>query len=132
VIPIFALTQRRETLLNKIDWGFVGLLAFGVLGHTYGSFTLLEIGSGIFVWSLAGVLAASLVVCLNALRILRPGDLRVAWMALVGSLGWLLVAILFGRSLGNALDPRSMYHALAALGLVIFSLRSVLAKRVMI
>lgn len=50
------------------------MLAFGALGHTYGTFTLLEIGSSIFVWSLAGVLAASLVVCLNALRILRPAE----------------------------------------------------------
>jgi len=112
-------------MLNKIDWFFVVLLGFGVLGHSYGTFALSEPGSGIFVWSLSGVLASALVVALNVLRKLRAEDRAIAWVSLAGSLGWLVIAILFGRSIGNSLDPRSLVHAIAAIGLAFFSMRAV-------
>ncbi len=112
---------------NKIDWFFIALLSMGVLGHTLGTFILVEIGSNLFVWSLAGVLAASLVVALNILRKFRTGDHAIASLAMVGSLGWLVIAILFGRAVGNSLDPRSLSHAIAAAGCAYFSLRAVMA-----
>jgi hypothetical protein len=111
-----------------LDRAFVALLALGALGHFFGTLTLVEPGSALQVWSLSGVLCAALVVALNALRTVRPGDRAVAWMAGLGAAGWCVVALLFGRSLGNLFDFRVVWHALAAAGLAAFSLRTLSAK----
>jgi len=107
-----------------VDRAFIALLAFGVLGHLFGTFTLTDVGSPLFVWSLSGVLAAGMIVALNVLRHIRPGDQVIARIALVGSVCWIGIAILFGTSIGNVLDPRALLHAIAGAGLSYFSFRS--------
>ena len=71
---------------KTIDRIFCGLLALSAAGHLFGTFMFTEIGSGLFVWSLSGVLAAALLVAVNFLRDARPQDKAVAWVALTGSL----------------------------------------------
>jgi hypothetical protein len=107
-----------------IDRAFIALLAFGALGHLLGTFTLTDIGSPLFVWSLSGVLAAGMVVAVNVLRHVRGSDPALARIALVGSACWVGIAILFGASIGNILDPRALLHAIAAAGLCYFSFQS--------
>src|SRR4051812_3912103 len=109
---------------KTLDRTFCGLLALGTLGHLIGTFTRTEVGSGLFVWSLSGVLAAALLVAINLLRNARPKDKVLAQVALAGNLCWLGIVILFGQSLGNVLDPRVLFHAVAALGLAYFSFRT--------
>ncbi|MBI5263556.1 MAG: hypothetical protein HY852_17245 [Bradyrhizobium sp.] len=107
-----------------VDRLFCGLLAFGAAGHLLGTFLFAELWSALFVWSLAGVLAAALLVALNVVRSFRPGDRAVAWIALAGTLCWVGIAGLFGISIGNLFDPRVLVHAAAAVGLSYFNFRA--------
>ena len=111
-----------------LDRAFVALLALGGVGHFFGSLTLLAAGSEVQVWSLGGVLAVALIVAVNALRLLRPGDSAVAWIGGLGALLWVFVALGFGRSLHDMLDFRVLWHGLAAAGVAVFSLRAALAR----
>ena len=110
----------------KLDWLFCLLLALAASGHLFGTLTLYEHGTSLFVWSLAGVLCAALLVALNVLRIGRPNDRSLIWVCLVGCLCWVMIAVMFGQSVGNVLDPRVLLHALAAAGLAALSLRALL------
>ena len=114
-------------MYKTVDRLFCGLLAFGAAGHLLGTFLFTKLGSDLFVWSLSGVLAAALLVAVNLVRNARSGDKTVAWIALMGSLGWIAVVALFGRSIGNPFDLRVLLHAVAAAGLSYFSLRAVRA-----
>ena len=108
----------------NLDWLFCLFMVGAVAGHLFGTLTLIEHGTTLFVWSLAGVLAAALLVALNVMRIGRPNDRTLAWVCLVGCLCWVVIALMFGSSVGNVMDPRAQYHAFAALGLAILSWRS--------
>jgi len=109
---------------KKIDLFFCVLLGLGTLGHCLGTFKFAEFGSNLFVWSLSGAVAAGLLDALNILRNARPADKTVARIALVGNLAWLLIVILFGLSLGNFFDFRVLFHGIATLGLLFFSIRT--------
>ena len=111
-----------------LDRTFCVLLAIAAVGHLFGTLTLYEIGSPIFVWSLSGVLAASMLVALNFLRSSRPADKSLAWITLIGCLCWVGIAILFGLSIKNVFDPRSLLHALAAAGLSVFSHQTLVSR----
>ncbi|SRR5579871_3847128 len=111
-----------------LDRLFCGLMALATLGHLFGTFKLLQPGTGLFVWSLAGVLAAALLTALNFLRSGRPQDKALAWITLAGNLGWVVIVVLFGLSVGNLLDFRVLFHGFAAAGLSCFSLRILLSK----
>ena len=116
-----------EILLSrKLDWIFCGLMAFAAAGHLLGTFTLVERGTQTFVWSLAGVLAAALLVALNVMRMNRPNDRTLSWVSLLGCLAWVAIALLFGSTIGNIMDFRVLIHAVAALGLSILSWRTLL------
>ncbi len=104
----------------------IGFLALGTLGHLMGTFKFTEPGTGLFAWSMSGVLAAALLVALNVLRHRREKDKAVASLALAGGIGWIGVVLLFGQSVGNLADPRVLMHGLTALLLCGFSLRAVL------
>ena len=108
----------------KLDWLFCLIMAAATAGHFFGTLTLIERGTSLFVWSLSGVLAAALLVALNVMRIGRPNDRTLAWVCLVGCLCWVVIVFMFGASVGNVFDPRALFHAFAALGLAALSWRS--------
>jgi hypothetical protein len=107
-----------------IDRIFGVLLLVGAGLHVVGTLRTYAIGSEALVWSLSGTLAAGLVAVLNLVRAGRPEDHTLAWITLVGSLAWAGVAIAFGAAIGNLFDPRVLWHAITALVLAGFSLRT--------
>jgi hypothetical protein len=114
--------------VRTVDTIFGILLLIGAILHSYGTFIGYAPGSEIFVWSLAGSLAAALIAVLNLLRSRRPADRPLAWICLVSSLCWVGVALAFGRAIGNIADPRVLWHAVAALVLAGFSLRTLMGR----
>ncbi|MEP9371792.1 hypothetical protein [Mesorhizobium sp. KR1-2] len=114
--------------MRTVDTIFGVLLLIGAILHSYGTFIGYPLGSEVFVWSLAGSLAAGLIAVLNILRSRRPGDRALAWICLVSSLCWAGVALAFGRAIGNVVDPRVLWHAVAALVLAGFSLRTLMMR----
>jgi hypothetical protein len=112
------------TMNKKLDQIFCGLMALAAMGHLFGTFKFAEFGTGLFVWSLSGVLAAALLTAMNILRNRRSGDKILARITLVGNLAWVGIVTLFAQSIGNYFDPRVLFHGIAAIGLSYFSLQS--------
>jgi hypothetical protein len=81
------------------------------------------------LWSLCASLAALLVAAVNLLRVERPSDRPLAWIALFGSLAWAAGAFAFGALIGNVFDFRALIHGLSAVILAGFSLKTLLASR---
>jgi hypothetical protein len=92
-----------------IDRAFADFLLISVGGHAYGS--------------LAGY-ADQPTTLLWSLRTFRPTDRAVAWLTLAGTAFWFGASLMFGRLIGNLFDPRVLFHALVAFGLILFGLRS--------
>jgi hypothetical protein len=63
---------------------------------------------------------------LNLLRASRQDDRALAWIASAGTAFWGLIAVAFGISIGNVLDPRPLMHAVDSLLLVGFSVSTLL------
>ena len=114
--------------MKTLDRVFGWLLVLGALLHSAGSVVALRNNPGVLVWALSGSLAAMLVAALNLMRVNRPADRTLAWVSAAGSIAWTLVAIGFGASIGNVLDPRAMYHAIAGIVLAAFSVRTALSR----
>ena len=112
-------------MARMIDKAFGWLLLVGALLHAYGSVTGYPAGSETQVWALSGTLAAALTAGLNLLRAGRRGDPALAWLAAAASLCWACVALGFGAAIGAVLDPRVLWHVVASLALLGFSLRSI-------
>jgi hypothetical protein len=110
--------------MRNVDRVFGWLLVVGGLLHTVGSVTLLANKPDVLVWALSGSLAALLLASLNLMRVNRPNDRTLAWVCTAGSIAWVLIAIGFGASIGNVLDPRAITHAVNAAVLAGFSLRT--------
>jgi len=110
--------------MNTVDRVFGWLLVLGAILHSVGSVVALRSNPGVLVWALSGSLAALLVASLNLMRVNRPDDRTLAWVSAGGSIAWTLVAIGFGASIGNILDPRATYHAIAGIVLAAFSVRT--------
>ncbi len=108
--------------MKTIDRIFGWLLVLGSCGHTIGTLMWTQPMSGIFIWSLGSSLAAALLGALNIVRAGRPDDKTLAMITAVGTACWALLAFAFGKSIGNVVDPRAMFHLLVAMILVIFSL----------
>jgi hypothetical protein len=117
-------------MLKLIDRAFAVLLVFGAAGHALGSLTLLPSGSDTQVWGLGSALCAALVGALNFLRAGRPGDKPVLWLALLGSAGWLVIVVLFARTLGTVADFRVIWHGLTAIALTGFCARALFQDRI--
>ena len=115
-------------MTKYLDRLFGALLLLGSLLHSYGSISSYRFGSQELVWALSGSLAGGLISVLNLIRSGRPEDLTLAWIAFAGSLSWVAVAVSFGLSVGNLFDPRVLWHAISALALAGFSLRTVIGR----
>ena len=111
-------------MLKNVDRAFGWLLSLGAALHAVGSFTAYDWLTPNLVWALSGSLAAALVAAVNLLRVNRLGDRALAWVSFAGSFCWLLIAIAFGASIHAIFDPRVLYHVVAAIVLVGFSLRA--------
>lgn len=110
--------------MRAVDRVFGWLLVLGGLLHTAGATAGLRNTPAALVWPLAGSLAVFLVAALNLMRVNRPADRTLAWVSAAGSIGWTLVALGFGASVGNFLDPRGLYHTIVGAVLAAFSLRA--------
>jgi hypothetical protein len=113
-------------VIKIADRTFAALLLIGGVLHGFGSFQAYATTPPVLVWALSGSLAALLLAALNLLRIDRPGDRALAWVSFAGCLAWLAIAIAFGATLGNPLDPRVLYHVIVTVALGALSLRSAL------
>jgi len=108
-----------------MDRVFGVLLLIGSALHSYGSISSYKLGTPELIWALSGSLAGGLTAAINLVRSGRSDDMPVAWISLVASSCWFLVAIGYGAAIGNVLDPRVLWHAICALALAGFSLRTV-------
>ena len=108
-------------MLKTIDRAFGGLLFLAAAGHTLGSVQAYR--STELIWALCASLFAVLLAATNLLRVNRPEDRSLAWIAFAGSAVWVIVALAFNLSIGNAVDPRGLTHAVIAIVLAVFSLR---------
>jgi hypothetical protein len=119
---------RRQTrvgggkqLLSLVDRIFGVLLFLAACGHTVGTILWTQPMSGVFIWSLGSSLAALLLATLNIVRAGRPDDKTLAAITLIGTTCWAAVALAFGKSIGNLLDPRPLGHVIISIVLVMFS-----------
>jgi len=78
--------------------------------------------SRLFVWSLGSSLAGKLLGVLNIVRAGRPDDKTLAIITTAATTCWPVLALAFGKSIGNLLDPRVVDHAGISAALVIFGL----------
>jgi hypothetical protein len=115
-------------MIRKADLTLGWLLVIGGLLHAYGSIKAYDAMSPTLVWALSGSLAALLLAAINIMRANRPHDRTLASVAFVGSLAWLALAIDFGLSIGHVLDVRVVWHAICAVGLAGFSLRTLAGR----
>jgi len=110
--------------MKTADRSIAVLLVVACLLHTYGSLVYYRNVPITLVWSLSGSLAGLLVAAVNFLRVGRPGDHPLAWISLVGSLGWFAVAFAIGKVTGHVLDFRPLTHMILAAALVAMSIRT--------
>ena len=115
-------------MARRVDRAFAALLLVGAILHAYGSFSGYDLGSQTLVWSLSGSFAGALLAVLNFVRADRPEDQTLAWITFVGCLCWVAVAIGFGAAIGNVIDPRVLWHAVSAVVLAAFSLRTAMGR----
>ena len=108
----------------KLQWGLIGVLAFGGIGHLAGTLMSYPPGTEIFVWSLTAVFCVFAVVFLQALRLTRKNDRWIGGGATVATAAWMLLALGFGAAIGDILDPRGLVHAGASAALLITTLLS--------
>jgi hypothetical protein len=108
-------------MFRIMDRTFGVLLILGACGHTIGTLVWLQPGGGIFIWSLGSSLAAVLLGVLNIVRAGRPEDKTLAAITAIGTACWALLALGFGLSINNVLDPRPAGHFVIAVVLTIFS-----------
>jgi hypothetical protein len=115
-------------MTRTIDRTFGVLLLIGACLHAVGAVRAYPFGSDVLVWSLSGSLAAGVIALLNLVRAGRPDDHTLAAITFAGSLAWGGIAIAFGAAIGNVVDPRVLWHAITALALAAFSLRTLLDR----
>jgi hypothetical protein len=113
-----------RSAMKILDLTFGWLLVVGSLLHAMGSVASYGNMPLLLVWSLSGTLAGLLLASLNLLRAGRPGDRVLAWVSFTGCLGWIAVALAFGKVSGNLLDVRALTHAINAAVLAVMSLRT--------
>lgn len=105
---------------------FGWLLLLSSLLHGWGSWMHYHAQPEMLLWAEGAGLAGMLVAALNLMRANRPQDRTLAWVSLLGCLGWLALAVDFGRLVGSLLDFRAAIHIVLALVLAAMSLRTAL------
>ncbi|MBV8820753.1 MAG: hypothetical protein JO022_20500 [Acidobacteriaceae bacterium] len=115
--------------MKLVDRIFGYLLILGACGHTAGTLLWLKPMSDLFIWSLGASIAGALCGVLNVVRAGRPDDKTLAVITTVGTACWCLLALAFGLSIGNVLDPRALMHTITSFVLVIFGVRTILGSR---
>ncbi len=100
---------------------FGWLLVLACCGHTLGTLKGYPAMSPIWVWSLGSSLAGLLLGGVSLIASGRPTDRALSGLTLAGSVGWIFVALAFGVSIGQVLDPRVVGHAVIAAGLAVSS-----------
>lgn len=118
------MTSARITLVDRIFACL--LLVFGLL-HSLGSLKAYAFLSSELVWALAATCLAVLIAILNLVRAGRPHDATVAWICFASCIVWAILAVSFGVSIGNVLDPRPALHAVVAIVLAAFSLNTAIS-----
>lgn len=115
-------------MVKWIDRLFCALLLVGAALHGAGSFAAYPAGSEVLVWSLAASLAAALLAMLNFMRTARRDDWTLALVCAAGCICWLAVSMDFGTAIGHYGDLRVLWHAVCALALAVFSVRTMLTR----
>jgi hypothetical protein len=113
-----------EDTLKIADRAFGWLLVLGGLLHAMGSWAAYRDKPDVLLWAWTGSLAALLLAAINLLRAERPYDRPLAWVSFAGCVAWVVVALSFGKVVGNVLDPRALIHAVNAAVLAGMSLRT--------
>jgi hypothetical protein len=115
-------------MLEIFDRGLSVLLILGAVGHTFGVLKFYRGQVHPLFWSLCATALILLLAAVNLLRVDRPGDHGLAWVAAVASALYLCISIAFGAVIAhNVLDPRTVIFGLVSLMLTILSLRSALS-----
>jgi len=110
--------------MKIVDRVLSWVLILGGLMHAVGSAIGYRHEPMTLLWAISATEFVLMVGALNLLRAGRPDDKPVAWIAFAGSVAWAAGAVVFGRLIGNLLDPRALIHGLASAGLALFSLRT--------
>jgi hypothetical protein len=113
-------------MTKSLDRLFGALLLIGSVLHAFGSLAHYPLGSQELVWALSGSLAGGLIAVLNLVRAGRTEDQALTWIAFAASLGWVAVALGFGFAIQSLFDPRVLWHAISALVLAGFCVRTAL------
>jgi hypothetical protein len=117
------MTAARLPLADRI---VAGLLLLFSLMHAAGSVAAYPFLSSELVWAISASVLGVLLAALNFLRAGRRSDVPLAWICFAGCAAWAVLALSFGVSIGNLLDPRPLLHAVVALALAVFSLSTIL------
>ena len=96
---------------------FSAILFIGALLHGYGSFLAFPDRGPALVWSLGSSAFAIFLAAVCVLSAYRTDDRALAAICIGGCLAWVAVVIAYGMSIGNAADPRVLYHAVTGLAL---------------
>ncbi|MET3612937.1 hypothetical protein ABID16_001242 [Rhizobium aquaticum] len=94
---------------------FSAILFIGALLHGYGSFLAFPDNRPALVWSLGSSVFAIFLSAICVLCAYRTVDRALAAICVAGCLAWVAVVLAFGLSIGNAADPRVLYHVVTGL-----------------
>jgi hypothetical protein len=114
--------------MTTVDRVCAWLLFLGGIGHGLGCLKAYSQNPEMLLWAECTTLAGWLLAGLNLLRVGRPTDRALAWVSFAGCLAWVIMAVAFGRLVGNMLDFRALINLILALALAAFSLRTALGK----
>jgi hypothetical protein len=81
--------------------------------------------SDVFVWSLGASIAGFLLGALNLVRAGRPADKTIAYITVVGTFLWAMLAVTFGVSIGHVFDSRVVINVVISGALIAFGMRTI-------
>ena len=114
---------------KQIDRVLAVLLSLGAIGHTVGSIAAFRNQPATLLWALCASALIALVSAINLLRTWRPGDRLLAWIAVTGTLSWLVASIAFGVIIGRLIDPRVVVFVVLTIGLLAFGIKDGVSAR---